>query len=75
MAEIDGAAVGFVLAGVQSASGTDRGLISVHPTKQRRGIGSQLIAWALTWLAEKACHQVRLGASLRPFTPGGCPLS
>lgn len=71
LAEIDGTAVGFVLASVQPASGQGWiDAIAVHSSQQRRGVGSQLMSWALTWLTEQGCGQVRLGASLRPFTPG-----
>jgi GNAT superfamily N-acetyltransferase len=45
-------------------------VIAVAPEFQRRGIGSELLAWAEAWLREQDCLRARLGGSLRPFAPG-----
>jgi len=44
--------------------------IAVLPDTQRQGMGTALLAWATTWLAEQGCRTVRLGGSLHPFAPG-----
>ena len=63
--------VGFVL-----ACATDGGALgwvsamAVHPSVQRQGIGSELLAWAEAWLKEHQCKRIRVGGNLRPFLPG-----
>lgn len=44
--------------------------IAVQPAYQQQGLGSALLAWAETWLRAQGVHEIRLGGSLRPFTPG-----
>ncbi|MCI0476929.1 MAG: GNAT family N-acetyltransferase, partial [Anaerolineales bacterium] len=44
--------------------------VAVVPEFQRRGIGSELLAWAEEWLDARGCTRARLGGSLRPFAPG-----
>jgi len=44
--------------------------IAVHPAHQRRGNGSQLIAWAQKWLKAQGCQRMRIGGSIRPFVAG-----
>lgn len=74
----DGDAAGFVLAtafpqGDPAISPPEVGwvdAIAVCPDRQRRGIGSALLAWAEGWLAEQGCTRFRLGGGLRPFAPG-----
>jgi GNAT superfamily N-acetyltransferase len=68
---------GFVLASVlpnaPQTSSPEVGwidAIAVAPEFRRRGIGSELLAWAQDWLREQGCTRVRLGGSLRPFAPG-----
>lgn len=69
-----GEAVGFVLASrpIQTTSSNLGWIdaIAVAPDAQRRGYGSVLLAWAEGWLRAKGVHHIRLGGSLRPFTPG-----
>ncbi len=77
IASVNDTAVGFVLASLlpndpQTAAPRHGWIdaIAVLPNYQRRGIGSELLVWAETWLAARGCTQYRLGASLHPFTPG-----
>lgn len=44
--------------------------IFVDPHYQHNGIGTQLFKWGETWLKEQGCKKIRLGGSLRPFSPG-----
>lgn len=44
--------------------------IAVHPSAQRQGIGSALLAWAEGWLKEQGCKRIRIGGNLRSFLPG-----
>jgi GNAT superfamily N-acetyltransferase len=44
--------------------------LAVLPAFQRQGIGTELLAWAETWLAQQNCARVILGGSLHPWTPG-----
>ena len=44
--------------------------IAVQPAYQQQGLGRALLAWAETWLRAQSVHEIRLGGSLRPFTPG-----
>ena len=74
VATLNSQPVGFVLA---SAVTDDPAItlgwvsaIAVHPSAQRQGIGSELLAWAEGWLKEKNCKRIRLGGNLRPFLPG-----
>jgi GNAT superfamily N-acetyltransferase len=64
--------VGFVLASAAARFGNAGWVdaIAVMPSAQRRGAGTALLGWAESWLAEQDCRRVRLGGSLRPFTPG-----
>ncbi len=66
--------VGFVLACVVTYDPTMTlgwiSAIAVHPSVQRGGIGSELLAWAEDWLKEKGCGRIRIGGNLRPFLPG-----
>ena len=70
----NGQTVGFVLAcAVANDPSTTLGWVSaiaVHPSAQRQGIGSKLLAWAERWLKEKGCKRIRIGGNLRPFLPG-----
>jgi GNAT superfamily N-acetyltransferase len=67
-------AVGFVLvcALVDDPASTLGwiGALAVEPSAQRKGIGSELLTWAESWLKEQGCKRVRLGGNLRPFSPG-----
>lgn len=72
-----GTAAGFVLASALPAdpatSPPEIGWIdalAVVPAVQRRGIGTALVTWAESWLAEQGCSVARLGGSLRPFAAG-----
>lgn len=69
-----GETVGFVLAcAVTNDTSMTLGWVSaiaVHPSLQRQGIGSELLAWAEGWLKEKDCKRIRIGGNLRPFLPG-----
>ncbi|MCG8350899.1 MAG: GNAT family N-acetyltransferase [Chloroflexales bacterium] len=65
---------GFVLASVGDTI-QDRAtgwidVLAVAPAMQRQGIGHALLEWAEERLATQGCITVRLGGSLRPFTPG-----
>jgi GNAT superfamily N-acetyltransferase len=65
---------GFVIASVDDEI-QDRAtgwidVLAVAPAMQRQGMGRTLLAWAEQWLAAQGCTSVRLGGSLRPFTPG-----
>ncbi len=66
--------VGFVLASapIHDPASTMGWIdaIAVAPEAQRQGYGSALLAWAEAWLHANGVHQIRLGGSLRPFTPG-----
>ena len=66
--------VGFVLACARTdLPANTLGWVStmaVHPSLQRRGIGSKLFIWAEGWLKEKGCKRIRIGGNLRPFLPG-----
>jgi GNAT superfamily N-acetyltransferase len=44
--------------------------IAVQPSAQRQGIGSELLAWAESWIQGKGCKRIRIGGNLRPFVPG-----
>ena len=44
--------------------------MAVEPSAQRKGIGSELLTWAESWLKEQRCKRVRIGGNLRPFSPG-----
>jgi len=67
----NGEPVGFVLAcAVQSGTLGWVSAIAVHPSAQRQGIGSELLAWAEDWLKDHECKRVRAGGNLRPFLPG-----
>ncbi|MBI5052723.1 MAG: GNAT family N-acetyltransferase [Chloroflexi bacterium] len=67
----DDRVIGFVLA---SALGMTKigfvDAIAVQPLEQRKGIGSQLIAWAQEWLKAQGCERIRIGGSIRPFVAG-----
>lgn len=66
-----GEAVGFILACV--VQGGALGWISaiaVHPSAQRQGVGSSLLAWAEAWIEDTGCKRIRVGGNLRPFLPG-----
>ena len=63
--------LGFVLACEVKDSGLGWiSAIAVHPSAQRKGVGSMLLTWAEIWLKEKGCKRIRLGGNLRPFLPG-----
>jgi GNAT superfamily N-acetyltransferase len=63
--------VGFVLAcAVQDSALGWVSAIAVHPSAQRQGIGTELLAWVEGWLEEHRCKRIRLGGNLRPFLPG-----
>ena len=63
--------IGFVLA---SAFGMTKlgfvDAIAVHPAEQGKGIGSQLIVWAIGWSKTQGCERMRIGGSIRPFVAG-----
>lgn len=67
--------VGFAVAS-HAISGPDTAdigwveAIAVLPRLRRRGIGSRLLDWAVTWLGEQGCRIMFLGGGLRPFLPG-----
>jgi GNAT superfamily N-acetyltransferase len=44
--------------------------IAVNPDHSRKGIGSELVNWAQTWLVSRGCKLIHLGGSVRPFVPG-----
>jgi len=63
--------VGFVLVCmVQDGTLGWVSAIAVHPSAQRQGIGSELLAWAEDWLKVYDCKRIRIGGNLRPFLPG-----
>ena len=70
----DGQPAGFVLASAVIADPTLTvgwlDAIAVAPEAQRQGLGSALLSWAEAWLRDHGCTQIRIGGSLRPFTPG-----
>jgi len=74
VAILSGEAVGFALAcAVTNHPPRTLGwvsLIAVHPSAQRQGIGSALLAWAEDWLKVHDCKRIRVGGNLRPFLPG-----
>ena len=43
--------------------------VAVHPDAQRRGYGSQLMAWAEDWLQKRGARKILLGGSLKTFAP------
>jgi len=63
--------IGFVLA---SAFGMTKlgfvDAIAVHPAEQGKGIGSQLIVWAIRWSKTQGCERMRIGGSIRPYVAG-----
>lgn len=67
-----GRAVGFVLASAapQSPEMALGCLDAIVAQPTREGTGAQLLAWAEAWLQAQGCQYVRLGGSIRPFTPG-----
>lgn len=72
---VDGRLAGVVLASVVVEEGPFKGeawldLLAVAPGEQRRGIGSALLAWAESWLAEQGGRNVHVGGSLNPFAAG-----
>jgi GNAT superfamily N-acetyltransferase len=69
--------IGFVLTsraeGVPEAASPEQGFIdltAVHPGFQRRGIGSQLMEWAESWLKRGGARNIQLGGGLPAFAPG-----
>jgi len=73
----DGEAAGFIIAsrlgGEPDVAPESLGwinAIAVAPAEQGRGIGRRLLTAAEDWLRGLGCKQVRLGGSVRPFTPG-----
>ena len=74
LAVCDNEPVGFVLAcSITDDPKTTLGWISalaVDPSAQRQGIGSELLAWAESWLGAHGCERIRIGGNLRPFLPG-----
>jgi GNAT superfamily N-acetyltransferase len=65
----NGDPLGFILAYADGSTGWV-GLLAVDPAARRRGIGSELLAWAETWIGEQGCKRIRIGGNLRPFFPG-----
>lgn len=69
-----GEALGFVLVCALADDPTSTlgwiSAIAVEPSAQRKGIGSELLAWAEGWLKTKSCNRIRIGGNLRPFLPG-----
>ena len=68
VAEQDGSVVGFGAA-IQYATFAYIGLMAVHPTVQKQGIGHLLLEHILDWLDTSGCPTVLLDA-----TPAGAPL-
>lgn len=66
-------AIGFVLASIDLDQ-PDRpawlDALAVTPAHQQQGVGSALLAWAEASLIDRGARRLRLGGSLRPFTPG-----
>jgi predicted N-acetyltransferase YhbS len=71
VAEQDGQIVGFVATRVH-ASGKGGGLplLIVHPSVQRRGIGTQLHRTALEYLRQRQVETINFTAGGEPFWPG-----
>ncbi len=73
-AVVNGSLAGFVLASAVIPDHSHQlgwlDAIAVLPAFQRRGVGSALLSWAISWLKEQGCTLCRLGGSLRPFAPG-----
>jgi len=72
-----GRVVGVVLAsrlaGQPHVAPEDQGWVdalAVHPHVQRRGLGAELLGWAVGWLKKRGVRKASLGGSLRPFCPG-----
>jgi len=77
IALVDGAPVGVILASAhpQAPPTLPRDVgwidaIAVDPTYQRRGIGSNLLAWAEEWLATQGAVSIVTGGAIRHITPG-----
>lgn len=67
------AVIGFVIASIDLAQPRRPAwidAIAVTPAQQRRGVGCALLAWAEAALIDRGAQHIRLGGSLRPFTPG-----
>lgn len=65
--------IGFVLVSIdldQSERPAWIDALAVTPAYQRRGVGTALLAWAEASLIARGAQEIRLGGSLRPFTPG-----
>jgi len=66
--------VGFCLASAVMADPEARlgwiDALAVSPAFQRQGAGSALLRHARGWLTDQERQHIRLGGSLRPFTPG-----
>ncbi|CAG0937593.1 hypothetical protein TFLX_06538 [Thermoflexales bacterium] len=66
-------AIGFVIASIdleQPERPAWIDAIAVTPAQQRHGTGRSLLAWAEASLRDRGAQHIRLGGSLRPFTPG-----
>lgn len=62
---------GFVLASHRAGEQMGRiEAVAVDPVHQRCGIGTVLMDWAESWLAERGFAVVLLGGGYRPFVPG-----
>ena len=66
-------AIGFVLASIdldhpQRPAWIDA--MAVRPAWQQQGVGSALLAWAEATLIDRGARHIRLGGSMRPFSPG-----
>ena len=73
LAFVDGEPAGFVQVSAAPSGESVSGwvdAIAVAPSRQRLGLGSQLLAWGESWLAAQGCLRVRLGGGLRPYVPG-----
>jgi beta-N-acetylhexosaminidase len=70
VAEVDGAAVGFV--GVNPAGSIP--LLLVHPDHQRRGHGTELLAAALAELARSGATRAQIGSGGPGYIWPGAPL-
>ena len=69
----NGQAIGFVLASIdldQAQRPAWIDALAVRPDHQHQGVGRALLAWAEATLIERGAQRIRLGGSLRPFSPG-----
>ena len=74
LAVVSGQVIGFCLASAVVDDPTVTlgwvDALAVTPEYQRQGAGSELLRHAQEWLSVRRRKHIRLGGSLRPFTPG-----